>query len=63
MSLASPVALDNNTLSWWSGGREQTGGSGCDGGGGLLKRRKLDEKCRKIHLLEFVVSVFKCEQL
>lgn len=26
--------------------------------GGLLKRRKLDEKCSKIHLLEFVIFVF-----
>lgn len=53
VSLASPVALDNNTLPRRSGGREQTGGSGC-GWRGLLKKRKLDENWREIQLLKYI---------
>lgn len=40
MSLASPVALDNNTLPRRSGGREQPGGSGCGGGEGVVEEKK-----------------------
>lgn len=55
MSLASPVALDNNTLPWRSGGREQTGG-------GVKKRKELDESWRKMQLLKFIF-VLVCIQI
>lgn len=40
VSLASPVALDNNTLPRRSGGREQMGGKGCGWRGCLEEKKK-----------------------